>query len=162
MTSRAFGSSRASGSGTTRHSFGTVLSITAFSASAAARSRKTTGADGAIFAWLALLARKTREALRTLCAFCTSSTIQTRGSIMTRTSRGSHRARRSGGQPVLDLIFNMRVKRSDAGNFAIQTVHFVLDVVELVDDSLVAVRAGLGERAASVALDIETCHSDNH
>jgi len=60
------------------------------------------------------------------------------------------------------LIFNMRVKRSDAGNFAIQTVHFVLDVVELVDDSLVAVRAGLGERAASVALDIETCHSDNH
>jgi hypothetical protein len=56
----------------------------------------------------------------------------------------------------------MRVKRSDAGNFAIQTVHFVLDVVELVDDSLVAVRAGLGERAASVALDFETCHSDNH
>jgi hypothetical protein len=60
------------------------------------------------------------------------------------------------------LIFNMGVKRGDAGNFAVQSVHFVFNIVEFVDDGLVAVRAGLGERVGRVAMYTEACHRCNH
>lgn len=109
-----------------------------------------------------MLARKTRDTLRTLWASSTCSAIQTGSAVMTSGSCRSHRARWPCGQPVLNLIFDVRVKSGDTGDFAVETVHFVLDIVELVDDGFVAVRATLGQRAGGVALNTEACNGNNH
>jgi hypothetical protein len=56
----------------------------------------------------------------------------------------------------------MGIKCSDAGNLAIQTVHFILNVVELIDNGLIAVRAAFSERGGIISLHAETCHSGNY
>jgi len=108
-----------------------------------------------------LLARETRDTLRTLWASSTCSAIQTGSAVMASGSCGSHCARWPSGQPVLDLIFDVRVKGGDTGDFAVETVDFILDIVELVDDGFVAVGATLGQRAGGVALNTEACHGSN-
>lgn len=104
---RAFRSSGANCAGAACHSFGAVFAIAAFGSAAAACAWKASGANGTFFARQALLAGKTRDALPTLRASYTCSAIQTGMTVMAGRSFGSHRARRPGRQPALDLIFDV-------------------------------------------------------
>jgi hypothetical protein len=122
---------------------------------------KASRANCAIFARFALLAGETRQALSTLSAFCACRAVQTRVAVTTRQTSRSFCARRTRRKPVSDLIFNVRIKSGDASNFAVQTVHFVLNIVELVNNGLIAVSATLGEGVRGVALHTDTCNCGN-
>ena len=161
MASRTFGARGAESAWTTGFTLGAVLSIATFRTTAAARAHKALRTGGAILARLALLAGEAGEALIALHASCACGAVEARCAVMARTPSRALSARRPGGKPVADLILDMGVKGGDAGNLAVQTVHFVLHVVELVDDCFVAVCAGCGERGGSIARHTETSHRHN-
>ena len=161
VTLGAFRSGKTDGTGTASHSFGAVFAIAPFCAAAATRALKASRANCTFFTRLALLSGETRQALSTLSAFCACGAVQTRVAVTTRQTSRSLCARRTRRKPVSDLIFNVRIKSGDASNFAVQTVHFVLNIVELVNNGLVAVSATLGERVSGVALHTDTCNCGN-